>query len=53
MEMNKEQEVQYIKDMIVNLKKAINNASQFGDTLTIEAISRQIMAMQRRLKEIC
>lgn len=52
MEMSKEQEVQYIEDMIVNLKKAITNASQFGDTLTIEAINKQIMAMQKRLRKI-
>ena len=50
--MNREQEIQYIKDMIKNLKKAINNASQFGDIQTIKAINNQIGMMQKRLKEI-
>lgn len=50
--MNKTQEMEYIKDMIKNLNVAINNANQFGDTQTVEAINNQIQMLQKRLEEI-
>ena len=50
--MNKEQEIKNIKDMIVNLNKAINNAQQFGDEATVNAINNQIAMYQKRLAEL-
>lgn len=38
----KMEEIKYIEGMIIDLNKAINNASQFGDTVTINAINNQI-----------
>ena len=46
------QEVQYIKGMIVELNKAINNAQQFGDNVTVNAINNQISMYQRRLAQL-
>ena len=45
-------EKQYLQDMISNLRQAINNASQFGDTVTVEAIQRQINAYENRLAQL-
>ena len=50
--MNKEQEIKNIKDMIVNLNKAINNAQQFGDEATVNAINNQIAIYRNRLAEL-
>ena len=50
--MNKEQEIKNIKDMIVNLNKAINNAQQFGDEATVNAINNQIAMYRNRLAEL-
>ena len=50
--MNREQEVQYLKGMIVELNKAINNAQQFGDVVTVNAINNQIGMYQKRLAEL-
>ena len=50
--MNREQEIKNIKDMIVNLNKAINNAQQFGDEATVNAINNQIAMYQKRLAEL-
>ena len=47
-----EQEVQYIKGMIVELNKAINNAQQFGDDVTVNAINNQIVMYQKRLAQL-
>ena len=38
--------------MIKECKKAINNASQFGDTATIQAIQNQINVYEAKLAEI-
>ena len=46
------QEVQYIKGMIVELNKAINNAQQFGDEVTVNAINNQIAMYQKRLAQL-
>lgn len=50
--MNKEQEIRNLQNMIVECRKAINNASQFGDTLTVEALQRQINVYQNKLNEL-
>ena len=50
--MNKEQEIKYLEGMIVELNKAINNAQQFGDEVTVASINNQIAAYQRRLNEL-
>ena len=47
-----EQEVQYIKGMIVELNKAINNAQQFGDDVTVNAINNQLLMYQKRLAQL-
>lgn len=39
-------------EMISECKKAINNASQFGDTLTIQAIQNQINVYEAKLAEL-
>lgn len=39
-------------DMIKECKKAINNASQFGDTATIQAIQNQINVYEAKLAEL-
>ena len=46
------QEVQYIKGMIVELNRAINNAQQFGDEVTVNAINNQIVMYQKRLAQL-
>ena len=46
------QEVQYIKGMIVELNKAINNAQQFGDDVTVNAINNQLLMYQKRLAQL-
>ena len=50
--MNKEQEIKNIKDMIVNLNKAINNANQFGDEETVKAINNQINRYREVLESL-
>ena len=50
--MNREQEIKHIKDMIVNLNKAINNAQEFGDEATVNAINTQIAMYRNRLAEL-
>ena len=39
-------------EMISECKKAINNASQFGDTVTVEALQRQINVYESKLNEL-
>ena len=36
------EQIKHIENMIRDLNKAINNANQFGDTTTVEAINNQI-----------
>ena len=48
----REQEIKNIKDMIVNLNKTINNAQQFGDEATVNAINNQIAMYQKRLAQL-
>ena len=48
----REQEIKNIKDMIVNLNKAINNAQQFGDEVTVQCINNQIAMYQKRLAQL-
>ena len=50
--MNREQEIQYLQGMIVELNKAINNAQQFGDEATVQCINNQIAMYQKRLAEL-
>lgn len=50
--MNREQEIQYLKEMIVELNKGINNAQQFGDQVTVNAINNQISMYQKRLAQL-
>ena len=50
--MNREQEIQYLQGMIVELNKAINNAQQFGDEVTVQCINNQIAMYQKRLAEL-
>ena len=50
--MNREQEIQYLQGMIVELNKAINNAQQFGDEATVNAINNQIVMYQKRLAQL-
>ena len=46
--MSKEQLI----EMISECKKAINNASQFGDTVTVESLQRQINVYESKLNEL-
>ena len=50
--MNREQEIQYLQGMIVELNKAINNAQQFGDEATVQSINNQIAMYQKRLAQL-
>ena len=48
----KMEEIKYIEGMIIDLNKAINNASQFGDTVTINAINNQINKYKEVLEKL-
>lgn len=50
--MNNNTEITYIEGMIVELNKAINNAEQFGDMVTVNAISTQLANYQNRLDQL-
>lgn len=43
---------QQLMEMISECKKAINNASQFGDTLTVQAIQNQLNVYEAKLAEL-
>ena len=46
------EQIKHIENMIRDLNKAINNANQFGDTTTVEAINNQINKYREVLQSL-
>lgn len=46
------EQIKHIENMIRNLNEAINNANQFGDTTTVEAINNQINKYREVLQSL-